>query len=213
MPVQLISHYQKFIYLASPQLQHERRMIMSSPQDAEMTMLKNLKEKFGKSLEEWIKDVNKNDLTKHGDILKYLKSEHGFTHGYANLVSMKARQTDAGSAESDDLVSEQYSGDKSNLKPIYDSLIKEIKKFGSDVELAPKKAYVSIRRKKQFAIIQPSTKTRVDVGINFKDVPPKGRLEKSGSFNVMVSHRIKVNDKKEVDKELVSWLKKAYQES
>ncbi len=174
---------------------------MSSPQDAAMTMVKNLKEKYGKSLEEWIKDVNKKGLSKHGDILKYLKSEHGFTHGYANLVSMKARQTDAGSAESDDLVADQYSGDKSNLKPIYDTLIKEIKKFGSDVELAPKKAYVSIRRKKQFAIIQPSTKTRVDVGINFKDVPPKGRLEKSGSFNVMVSHRVKVSDKKEVDKE------------
>jgi predicted transport protein len=186
---------------------------MSSPQDAEVTMVKNLKIKFGKSLEEWIKDVNKKGLTKHGDILKYLKTEHGFTHGYANLVSMKARQTDAGSAESDDLVTDQYSGDKSNLKPIYDALINEIKKFGSDVDFAPKKAYVSIRRKKQFAIIQPSTKTRVDVGINFKDVPPKGRLERSGSFNTMVSHRVKVSDKKEVDKDLISWLKQAYEES
>jgi predicted transport protein len=186
---------------------------MSSPQDAESTMVKNLKDKFGKSLDEWIKDVNKKGLTKHGEILKYLKSEHGFTHGYANLVSLKARKTDAGSAESGDLVADQYSGDKANLKPIYDALVKEINKFGSDVELAPKKAYVSIRRKKQFAIIQPSTKTRVDVGINFKDVPPKGRLEKSGSFNAMVSHRVKVSDKKEVDKELVAWLKRAYEGS
>ena len=186
---------------------------MSSPQDAEHTMVKNLKEKYGKSLEEWIKVVNKKGFTKHGDILKYLKTEHGFTHGYANLVSLKARKTDAGSAESGDLVADQYSGDKSNLKPIYDALIKEIQKFGSDVKLAPKKAYVSIRRKKQFAIIQPSTKTRIDVGINFKDVPPKGRLEKSGSFNVMVSHRVKVSDKNEVDKELLTWLKKAYEES
>jgi predicted transport protein len=186
---------------------------MSSPQEAESTMVKNLKEKFGKSLDEWIKDVNKKGLNKHGDILKYLKTEHGFTHGYANLVSLKARQTDAGSAEADDLVAEQYAGEKSDLKPIYDALIKEINKFGNDVELAPKKAYVSIRRKKQFAIIQPSTKTRVDVGINFKDVKPQGRLEKSGSFNVMVSHRVKVSDKKEVDKELVSWLKQAYEGS
>ncbi len=186
---------------------------MSSPQEAEMTMVKNLKEKFGKSLEEWIKVVNKKGLTKHGEILKYLKAEHGFTHGYANLVSMKARQADAGSADSDDLVTQQYSGDKANLKPIYDSIIKEVNKFGKDVELAPKKAYVSVRRNKQFAIIQPSTKTRVDVGINLKDVKPQGRLEKSGSFNSMVSHRVKIEDKNQVDKDLINWLKQAYEQS
>ena len=81
------------------------------------------------------------------------------------------------------------------------------------LELAPKKAYVSLRRKKQFGIIQLSTKTRVDVGINLRETKPTGRLEKSGSFNTMVSHRVKVTDKKEVDKELVSWLKKAYEQS
>ena len=83
-------------------------------------------------------------------------------------------------------------------------------KFGSDVEISPKKAYVSLRRSKQFAIIQPSTKTRVDLGINLKGVEPEGRLEKSGSFNSMVTHRMKITDKKEVNAELKKWLKEAY---
>ena len=76
--------------------------------------------------------------------------------------------------------------------------------------MAPKKAYVSLRHKKQFAIIQPSTRTRLDVGINLKGDEPTERLEASGSFNAMVSHRVRVTDVKQVDKELIAWLKDAY---
>ena len=85
--------------------------------------------------------------------------------------------------------------------------------FGKDVELAPKKAYISLRRKKQFGLIQPSTKTRVDVGINLKGVPAAGRLEVSGSFNQMVTHRVRLCDVKEVNKQLLAWLEKAYDAS
>jgi hypothetical protein len=86
-----------------------------------------------------------------------------------------------------------------------------VEAFGDDIELAPKKAYVSLRRAKQFGIVQPSTKTRVDVGINLKGVDPGGRLEASGSFNAMVSHRVRVSDAAEVDDELIGWLRDAYE--
>lgn len=85
--------------------------------------------------------------------------------------------------------------------------------FGSDVEFAPKKAYVSLRRSKQFALVQPSTKTRVDVGLKLRDAAPEGRLEASGSFNAMVSHRVRVESPAEVDAELIGWLRKAYDEA
>jgi hypothetical protein len=85
-----------------------------------------------------------------------------------------------------------------------------VRKFGADVELDPKKAYVSVRRNKQFALVQPSTKTRVDVGIQLKGAPPAGRLEASGSWNAMVSHRVRVESVAEVDAELIGWLKEAY---
>ena len=87
------------------------------------------------------------------------------------------------------------------------------KTLGDDVGIAPKKAYVSLRRNKQFAIIQPSTKSRIDVGINLKGVEPEGRLEKSGSFNAMVSHRVRITSPKEVDAELEHWLKSAYEDA
>lgn len=178
---------------------------------ADKTMIANLEIKFGKSLDQWIKIVKKEKLEKHGDILKFLKENHGFTHGYANLVSMKAREADAGSAESEEqLIVDQYKG-KENLKPIYEKLLKEISKLGMDIEIAPKKAAVSFRRKRQFALVQPSTKTRIDLGLKIKDKEQAGRLEGSGPFGTMCTHRIKLADPKEVDKEVLSWIKEAYE--
>jgi predicted transport protein len=178
-----------------------------------LSMIKNLKEKTGKSLEDWVKIVKRSKLRKHGEIVKYLKTEQGLTHGYANLITHQALQSSSVQSSNSDLIGSQYSGEKTNLKPLYDELIKQIKKFGNDVEISPKKTYVSLRRNKQFAIIQPSTKTRLDVGINLKNFVSTERLEKSGSFNQMVSHRVKLNAGDKVDSELIKWLNHAYEKS
>jgi predicted transport protein len=107
-------------------------------------------------------------------------------------------------------VAAQYQGDKAALRPLYDRLVAEVQRFGDDVELSAKKTYVSLRRSKQFAILQPSTKTRFDVGINLKGVKAEGRLEASGSFNAMVSHRVRVEKASDIDAALIGWLKQAY---
>ena len=172
-------------------------------------MVRNLEEKTGKTLDQWIAVAKKSGAQKHGEIVKHLK-ENGLTHGYANLVAHSTLQSAAVHADSGDLIEEQYAGAKAALRPAYDKLMKEIAAFGADLEVSPKKAYVSLRRNKQFALVQPSTATRLDVGINLKGTPPAGRLEASGSFNSMVSHRVRVASVDEVDKELVAWLKKAY---
>jgi len=183
----------------------------ATPEQAELTMIKNLEEKTGRSLAQWIKLAKASKLVKHGELVKMLKADHGLTHGYANLVAHKMLKSDAGSSDdAGSLIDGQYAGPKAGLRPIYDALIKTVNGFGSDVEVAPKKAYVSLRRKKQFAIIQPSTKDRVDVGMNLKGTTPTDRLENSGSFNAMVSHRVRVASKSEVDAELKCWLRAAY---
>lgn len=184
-------------------------------------MIGNLPEKTGKSLDGWIKLLGSSGLEKHGDLVKHLKTDHGMSHGFANTVvhcyrdpsripSGAATTAAGGGGVPSDPVAEQYAGAKAELKPIYDKLVAAVGKFGSDVELAPKKAYVSLRRNKQFGIIQPSTKTRVDVGLNLKGVEPTDRLEASGSFNAMVSHRVRLGSAADVDAELISWLKDAY---
>lgn len=182
-----------------------------SPEEMTASMIQNLHEKTGKSLDDWLRIVGAQTGKKHGELVKYLKTEHGLTHGYANLVVHKALASDAGStADADDLVEGQYAGARAALRPAYDALLTMVRKFGPDVEVAPKKAYVSLRRSKQVAILQPSTATRLDVGLNLKGTPPTARLEASGSFNSMVSHRVRVTSLKDVDAELEGWLRAAY---
>jgi hypothetical protein len=182
-----------------------------SPDDQLAGMIANLPEKTGRSLEAWISHLQKAGLDAHKEIMAHLKGEHGVTHGYANLVSQLARKAADGDAD-DDPVAAQYAGGKADLRAIHDRLVEAVQGFGSDVELAPKKAYVSLRRSKQFGLIQPSTKTRVDVGIKLRDREPAGRLESSGSWNSMVTHRVRVTSQDEVDAELVGWLREAYDE-
>ncbi len=183
---------------------------MPTPAEMEATMVANLKEKTGRTLPQWLKVAKASGLAKHGEIVKHLKADHGLTHGYANLVAHRALRSATGAAETDDLVGSQYAGKKAELRPIYDALVSAATGFGADVEIAPKKAYVSLRRSKQFAIIQPSTATRVDLGLNLKGEPTTDRLEASGSFNAMVSHRVRLESKQDVDAEVKRWLKEAY---
>ncbi|MBK6982217.1 MAG: DUF4287 domain-containing protein [Betaproteobacteria bacterium] len=181
--------------------------------DAVATMIANYEKNTGKPLEAWIAIAKKEKLAKHGEIVKLLKEKHGMGHGYANLVAQRVLAGDAPEPGGDDLVAAQYAGAKAALRPLYDRLAKAVAQFGADVEFSPKKTYVSLRRRKQFALVQPSTAERLDVGINLKGVAPKGRLEASGSFNAMVSHRVRVAGAKDVDAELVGWLKAAYEQA
>lgn len=177
---------------------------------ATQTMIDNLHKNTGKTLEDWIGIVEKEKLQKHGEILKFLKETHGFTHGFANLVAHKALKTDAGSAEDqDDLVRKQYVG-KESFWPIFENLKSEIEAFGKDVEFAPKNAYVSVKRKKQFAMLIPATKTRFEIGINLKGQPAQGMLESETKANAMCSHKIVINHEEQLTSEVFEWLKKAY---
>jgi hypothetical protein len=183
-----------------------------TPEEAKASMIAGLREKTGKSLEEWLAILRKTGLSKHKEFMTILKGDHGLTHGFANMIALQALQSDSHTAgDTAALVEAQYAGAKAALRPIYDALLKAIHKFGTDVVVSPKKAYVSIRRGKQFAILQPSTATRLDVGINLKGTPAAGRLEASGSFNAMLSHRVRVTKPEEIDAELLGWLKKAYE--
>jgi predicted transport protein len=188
-------------------------MASESLDKAYATQIANIEKNTGKKLKEWIVIINKSGFAKHGELVSFLKAKHGFTHGNANMLVHYAKQSHAGAAEnSDDLVTEQYKG-KENLKPWYDKIMAEINKFGKDVELAPKKAYVSLRRKKQFAIIQPSTKDRLDVGLNIKGVALSGNVEDGSKWNAMCTHRIRVEDGKTINKDLIGWIKKAYEQA
>lgn len=175
-------------------------------------MEKGLLEKTGRPLTHWIKVVQKSKIEKHKEIINFLKTDHGFTYGFANFVALKSKKSDAGSIDDITLLTNQYKG-KESLQPIYDLLIKKIGKFGKDITITPKKSAVSLIRKKQFALIKPATKTRIDLGLKIKDKPITERLENSGPFGSMCTHRVKLTSEKEVDAELLKWLKEAYEKA
>ena len=183
---------------------------MATPEEMTATMIANMKAKTGKTLAAWLKVTKASKLEKHGQLVKLLKTEHGVTHGFANLIAHCTLNPADDLPSGSELVDAQYAGKKADLRPIYAAVVKVVEGLGKDVELAPKKAYVSLRRNKQFGLIQPSTATRVDLGLNLKGEPATERLEASGSFNAMVSHRVRLSAVSDVDAELVAWLKKAY---
>ncbi len=185
-------------------------MAKSSPEAVARTMIDNMPGKTGKSLDQWLSILEKTDLAKHGETVKHLKSEHGVTHGFANLIAHRHIAGNGVANHPADPVAAQYKGAKADLLPVYEALVKMVGAFGGDVEISPKKTYVSLRRNKQFALIKPSTKDRVDLGINLKGHKAGKRLEAAGSFSGMVSHRVRSHRKSDVNAELESWLRKAY---
>jgi len=163
----------------------------------------NLREKTGHTMPEWIELVAASGLSKHTEILTWLKSEHGLTHGFANGIAQAFRNQDT----PDDPVAEQYSGAKAALRPIYDRLVDAASQLGDDVEVAPKKSSVSLRRSKQFALIEAPSAKRVQLGIQLKGEPTTDRLL---AGNAMCSHRVVITSIDEVDDELLGWLREAY---
>ena len=173
------------------------------------TMINNLPEKTGKSLDEWKSILKEKSFAKHSEAVKYLKTEHNVTHGFANsIVTLFKEENNS----PEGLVETQYKG-KENLVPIYKELISYIESLGTDVTITPKKDSVSIIRRRQFLLIKPATKTRIDLGFKIKEKSTTERLEDSGPFGTMCTHRVRITEIKEIDTELKEWIKEAYLKS
>jgi hypothetical protein len=187
---------------------------MSIVDKAIETQLKNIQAKTGKTLDQLGAILRQSGFTKHGELRDFAKRELGLGHGDANtLVHVALRSDGAGAAAAKgaapgDAVAEIYSGPKAALRPIHDAFMAGIARFG-EFEIAPKKGYLSLRRKKQFAMIGPGTKTRVDIGINMKGVKGTARLVELPAGG-MCQFKVAVTDAKEIDKELMGWVRQAF---
>ena len=173
------------------------------------TMINNMPEKTGKSIDEWKSILKTKSFSKHSEAVNFLKKEHNVTHGFANTIVTLSKEEDK---TPNDLVDSQYMG-KGILIPIYKELLSIVQGLGEDVIITAKKTSVSIIRKKQFALIKPATKTRIDLGLKLKDIPTTDRLENSGPFGTMCTHRVKITNINQIDNELKEWLKEAYQKA
>lgn len=188
---------------------------MNAIDQATETQLKNIQQKTGKTLEELAAMVRNSGLTKHSEIRAMLQRDLALGYGDANtlahfvLKSDGERAAEAQGLSNEEVLAGIYIGPKAALHPIHDRLMAAIDRFG-EFEIVPKKGYVSLRRKKQFAMIGPATNTRVEVGINHKDLGDHPRLlaQPAGS---MCNYKVKLTQVDEVDDELVAWVQQAFE--
>ena len=106
------------------------------------------------------------------------------------------------------LVDAQYAGAKAGIRPIYEAALAKATGLGADVEVAPKKTYVSLRRTKQFALIKAATRSDIEIGLNLAGEPGTDRLKETSG---MCTHTVRVGSVEAVDDELQGWLAAAYE--
>lgn len=190
---------------------------MADPQAATLTQLRNIQAKTGKTIAQLHAVLAASGLAKTGERRTLLMEQFKLGYGDANTVALfygkpvpaldgpaaPALATDPG-----DALEAIYSGAKAALRPLHDAVIKLAQGFGP-FEMAPKKSYVSLRRKKQFAMICPATKDQIEIGLNAKALPPGARL-KAMPAGGMCQYTLRIKSAQDLDAELTQWLRSAY---
>ena len=180
-----------------------------------------LKEKTGRSLDEWLELVKKSGPATEKERRDWLKKEHGLGTNSAWWIAERA---EGKGAETDDPdaylraaeghVEKMYSGGKAGLRPIYDALLKLGLALGKDVKACPCQTIVPLYRNQVFAQIKPATRTRIDFGFALGARQAEGRLIDTGGYakKDRITHRIPISSLKEIDEEVGKWLRIAYEE-
>ncbi len=188
-------------------------MSEKSEKDQKMfqSYLDNIQAKTGKSAEDFRLLAAEKGLVKNGEIVAWLKADFDLGHGHANAIVHLIQAHGQAEVSTDDAVAAHFAGKKAAWRTPYDALLAQIGQFGTDVAAGPGKTYISLLRgAKKFGIVQVSGE-RMDIGIKLKGFAPTERLEAGGSWNAMVTHRVRIGDAKAIDAELLGWLKQAYE--
>jgi hypothetical protein len=179
---------------------------MADPQAALATQLRNIEAKTGKNLADFRQLIGASGLAKHGEIRAMLMERFGLGHGDANTVAHLAKEAPA--TAGDDPLDAIYTGAKAGLRPLHEAVMQKIHALGP-FEIAPKKTYLSLRRKKQFAMVGPATKDQIEIGLNAKGLPEHPRL-KALPPGGMCQYAVRIASAGEIDKPLVDWLRAAF---
>ena len=182
---------------------------MPDPQAAVATQLKNIEAKTGKSFAQLCSVIAQSGLAKAGEQRSMLMQTLGLGYGDANALALLAKNAAAPAPAGADPLDAIYSGAKAPLRSLHDAVRKHIHKLGA-FEQAPKKSYVSLRRKKQFAMLGPVTKDALELGLNAKDLPASGRL-KAMPPGGMCQYTMRISTAAEVDAQLLGWVRQAFE--
>lgn len=173
------------------------------------TQLENLEASSGMTFAEFFVEIDGSGFDKHGQIVSYLKAEHGIGHGNANLVAKLYREEkEGGPASPDDLLEAQYAGAKADLIPIYQEVSAVATALGDDVVQVVQKTGVSFRRNKQFLLVQAPSSKRIQLGLNLDRTPADERVQETTG---MCTHRVDITSADAIDDDVAAWIRDAYQ--
>jgi hypothetical protein len=177
-----------------------------------------LKEKTGRSLDEWVALVQKSGIPGHKARRDWLKAQYKLGTNSAWMVVDRAD----GKGIDDDpelylqsaaqYVEAMYAGPKAALRSLHDAIIKAARKLGKDVKVCPCQTIVPLYRNHVFAQIKPATRTRIDLGFALGDTEATGRLIDTGGLakKDRITHRIPITTLGDIDDEVLRNLKTAY---
>ena len=180
---------------------------MATVEEGLQSQIRNIEATYGRSMDDWIALIQATGLERHGQIVAWLKSAEGLPHGAANRVALVALDAAAPPAP-DDPVAALYADRRAAVRGIHDRIWAVVDHLG-DVEVAPKKGYLSLRHRTQFAMVKPAAR-HVDLGLILPGAPVTARLESAATFNALFTHRVRVRSEAEVDDELAGWIHAAY---
>ncbi len=183
-----------------------------TPEEMAAAIAKNLPAKTGRTLEEWVALARASGMPAHMQRVEWLKREHGLGHSTASLIARLSLQSeDYVPPTVDETLEAQYADARAGLRPTYDRLAEFITALGPDVVVEPRRTYMAFRRRVQFAVVQASTKSRVDLGLALHGVEPAGRLQPAGSLgSERITHRVALASPEDADDEVIGWLRAAY---
>jgi len=182
-----------------------------SPEAMGEAVIRNLKNRTGKTLEQWVRLARKSQLTDPKELRKWLKAEHDLG-GTTCWIIAGATPSKLGQKPPSDteLLEAQFKGDKAVLRPAYDRLVRDVKKLGRDVRVGVRKTQTTFARKHTFAIAKAPTTTRIDLGLRLPGVKPTRRLEATTAFSDNATHRVTLTSATDADAQLRKWIKAAY---
>lgn len=182
---------------------------MPDPEAQVATQWRNIEAATGLTLDGFTERIRAAGLERHGEMIAFLKSELGLTHGNANLVAAQVREALAGGPpESGTLLDAQYAGPRAALRPVYEHLAEVAEALGPDVRRVIQKTGVSFRRARQFALVQAPSAKRVTLGLNLDSTPDDPRVV---AVSGMCSHQVALTDPAAVDDAVIAWLRMAYE--
>ncbi len=172
--------------------------------------LDTIKQKTGLDADDIRRIAAEKGLAKHADISAWAKGELGLGHGHAQAISALLLKSEAMAAPLDEKLAKHFTGKKAHWRAAYDALEVRVKAFGPEFAVSPVASYINlVRNGRKFAIVATGV-DRMDIGIKLKGHDAGVRLEAAGSWNEMVTHRIRITDPSQIDDELLGWLRAAY---